>query len=177
MSEIAPKNAAAQSAGSAKITPADEFYMRRALELAAKAAELGETPVGCVIARAGADFSAANIVAEAYNLRETAKSAAAHAELLAIQRACEVLSGWRLHGCTLYVTLEPCPMCAGAIVNARLDRVVFGASDPKAGAFGSVINLNSYPLNHKPEIISGVLRGEASAQLGEFFKKLRGGRS
>ena len=94
-----------------------------------------------------------------------------------MQRACEVLGGWRLHGCTLYVTLEPCPMCAGAIVNARLDRVVFGASDPKAGAFGSVINLNAYPLNHKPEIIRGVLGAEASAQLGSFFKKLRGARS
>jgi tRNA(adenine34) deaminase len=160
------KNAAATAA-------ADEFYMRRALELASRAAELGETPVGCVIARTGAEHSPAGIVAEAFNLRETDKSAVAHAELLAIRKACEVLGGWRLHGCTLYVTLEPCPMCAGAIINARLDRVVFGAPDPKAGAMGSVINLCAYPFNHKPELTRDVLRPECAAQLADFFRRLR----
>lgn len=152
---------------------ADEYYMRRAMELAAHAAELGETPVGCVIARTGAQPCPESVVAEAFNLRETEKNAVAHAELLAVKKACEVLGGWRLHGCTLYVTLEPCPMCGGAIVNARLDRVVFGASDPKAGALGSVINLCSYPLNHKPAVTRGVLRDECSAQLAEFFRRLR----
>lgn len=152
---------------------ADEFYMRRALELAAEAAALGETPIGCVIARSDSEPSDEKIVARSYNLRETVKNATAHAELLAISQACEKLGGWRLCGCTLYVTLEPCPMCAGAIINARLDRVVWSASDPKAGAFGSVINLCSYPLNHKPELTCGVLREQSAALLGEFFKSLR----
>ncbi len=145
----------------------DEYFMRQALKLAKNAADLGEVPIGCVITRDE------NVVASAYNLRETNKNAAAHAELLAIGQACEALGGWRLHGCTLYVTLEPCSMCAGAIVNARIDRVVFAAPDPKAGAFGSVINLSAYPLNHKPEITRGVLREEAAAMLGDFFRRLR----
>lgn len=158
---------------SENISAADEFFMRRALELAARAAELGETPVGCVIARTGSPPSPQSIVAEAFNLRETDKNATAHAELLAIRKACETLGGWRLHGCTLYVTLEPCPMCAGAIVNARLDRVVFGAPDPKAGAMGSVINLCSYPLNHKPIVTRDVLRAECATLLSDFFRRLR----
>jgi len=155
---------------------ADEYFMRRALALAARAAELGEAPIGCVIARTGAPPSPLSIVAEAYNLRETEKDATAHAELLAIKTACEALGGWRLHGCTLYGTLEPCPMCAGAIVNARLDRVVYGAPDPKAGAFGSVINLSSYPFNHKPAIARGVLRDECAKLLSSFFRRLREGK-
>ena len=161
------------NAGEVAREAADRFYMARALELAEKAAALGEVPVGCVIAREGEPPSEQSIVAEAFNLRETAKSAAAHAEMLAIQRACERLGGWRLHMCGLYVTLEPCPMCAGAIVNARIKRVVFAAPDPKAGAFGSVMNLNSYPFNHKPEIIRGVMRAEAAALMGRFFRGLR----
>ena len=145
----------------------DIFYMSCALELAKRAYALGETPVGCVI------VSEDKIIAEAFNLRETEGNAAAHAELLAIQLACSRLGGWRLHNCTLYVTLEPCAMCGGAIVNARIRRVVYAAPDPKAGAFGSVLNLNSYPLNHKPEIVSGVMRDESAQLLSEFFRGLR----
>ena len=145
----------------------DEIFMRRALELAKEAAELGEVPVGAVIVKDG------EIIAEDFNRRELDKNAAAHAELLAINKACERLGGWRLTGCTLYVTLEPCPMCAGAIVNSRLSRVVFAAKDPKAGAFGSVLNLNFYPLNHKPKLESGLCGIEASAQLRDFFSSLR----
>ena len=145
----------------------DEIFMRRALELAKGAAELGEVPVGAVIVKDG------EIIAEDFNRRELDKNAAAHAELLAINKACERLGGWRLTGCTLYVTLEPCPMCAGAIVNSRISRVVFAAKDPRAGAFGSVLNLNFYPLNHKPKLESGLCGIEASAQLRDFFSSLR----
>ena len=102
------------------------------------------------------------------------KNALYHAEILAIDKACHALGGWRLPGCTLYVTLEPCPMCAGAIVSARIERVVYGAKDPKAGAFGSVLNINSYPLNHKPEIISGVLKRDCADMLSQIFAKKEG---
>ena len=122
----------------------DIIFMQRAIELAKKAAEIGEVPIGAVIVKNG------EIIAEAYNLRETQKLATAHAELYAIEAACKKLGGWRLFGCTLYVTLEPCAMCAGAIVNSRIKRVIIGAKDTKAGALGSLINLNFYPLNHKP---------------------------
>ena len=145
----------------------DKKFMLRALELAAVAASLGEVPVGAVVTMEG------EIVSEAYNRREIDKSATAHAELLAIDSACKKLGGWRLHKCELYVTLEPCPMCAGAIVNSRIKRVVIGAKDSKAGALGSLINLNFYPLNHKPEIECGVLEHEAGALLQTFFKQLR----
>ncbi len=145
----------------------DEKLMRRALELAGEAAKLGEVPVGAVVALDG------EIIAEAYNRRECDKNAIAHAELLAIDAACKRLGGWRLHKCDLYVTLEPCPMCAGAIVNSRIKRVIIGAKDAKAGAMGSVLNLNFYPLNHKPEIVFGVCEREASAMLQEFFLRLR----
>lgn len=145
----------------------DETFMRRALELAKKAAELGEVPVGAVVVMDG------TVISEAYNRRETDKNATAHAELLAIDEACRHLGGWRLHKCELYVTLEPCPMCGGAIVNSRIKRVVIGARDSKAGAFGSLINLNFYPLNHKPDIVFGVCEKEASEQLSCFFKNLR----
>jgi len=141
--------------------------MRRALALAADAYALGEVPVGAVVVCGG------NIIAEGYNRRESDKNALAHAEHDAIGRACAALGGWRLHKCTLYVTLEPCPMCAGAIVNSRISRVVFGARDAKAGAFGSVMNFNFYPLNHKPEITGGVLEAECSALLSDFFRNLR----
>lgn len=145
----------------------DEFFMRAAIKEAVAAFDEGETPIGCVIVRDG------EIIAAAHNKREKEKNALYHAEVLAIDKACRALGGWRLPGCTLYVTLEPCPMCAGAIVSARIERVVFGAKDPKAGAFGSVLNLNSYPLNHKPEIISGVLNRECADMLSQFFIKKR----
>jgi len=145
----------------------DIFYMSRAVELARQAFELGEAPVGCVIVIDN------KIIAEAFNLRETNKNAAAHAELLAIQSACAKLSGWRLHNCEIFVTLEPCVMCGGAIINSRIKRVVYAASDPKAGSFGSVINLNSYPFNHKPEITCGIMREESAKLLSDFFYNLR----
>ena len=145
----------------------DERFMARALELADIAAELGEVPVGAVVVMDG------EIISEGYNRRETDKNALAHAECIAIDEACKRLGGWRLHKCELYVTLEPCPMCAGAIVNSRIKRVVVGAKDAKAGAFGSLINFNFYPLNHKPEIVFGVLENEATARLQKFFLKLR----
>ncbi len=145
----------------------DERFMARALELADLAAGLGEVPVGAVVVMDG------EFISEGYNRRETDKNALAHAECIAINEACKKLGGWRLHRCELYVTLEPCPMCAGAIVNSRIKRVVVGAKDAKAGAFGSLINFNFYPLNHKPEIVFGVLENEATAKLQNFFLKLR----
>ncbi|MBQ8509014.1 MAG: tRNA adenosine(34) deaminase TadA [Clostridia bacterium] len=145
----------------------DTIFMRRALALAKEAADQGEVPVGAVIVRDG------QIVSEAYNRRELDKNALAHAELLAIDKACAALGGWRLHQCELYVTLEPCPMCAGAIVNARIKRVIVGAKDPKAGAMGSLININHYPLNHHPKVEFGLLGDEAAAMLRDFFRRLR----
>ena len=113
------------------------------------------------------------MISEAYNLRETGKNALAHAELMAMDKACAAIGGWRLDGCELYVTLEPCPMCAGAIINSRISRVVFAAKDARAGALGSLINLDRYPFNHHPEIVSGVLGAEAAGLLRDFFGKLR----
>lgn len=146
----------------------DVYFMNIALELAKKAGESGEVPVGAVIVDKNGD-----IVAKAYNLRETQKNAVAHAELIAIENACDILGGWRLSGCTLYVTLEPCPMCAGAIVNSRIDRVVFGAYDMQAGCCGSVANFNSYPFNHSFEILGGVMEDECREVLTAFFNKKR----
>ena len=145
----------------------DETYMARALELARQAADRGEVPVGCVIVRGD------RIVGEGSNRREQQRNALCHAELEAIAAACEELGGWRLWDCTLYVTLEPCPMCAGAIVNARIPRVVFGASDPKCGACGSVCDLFSMDFNHHPQVEKGVLADQAGALLSEFFRDLR----
>lgn len=145
----------------------DEMFMRRALELAREAAAEGEVPVGAVVVKDGA------VVSCGRNRRETGKNALCHAELEAIGGACHVLGGWRLWQCELFVTLEPCPMCAGAIINARIPRVVFGASDPKAGSCGSVVNLFDLPYNHKPEVVSGVLRDECAALLTGFFHNLR----
>ncbi len=144
-----------------------ELYMQKALELAREAALEGEVPVGCVIVRNG------EIVATGRNRRETAKTALGHAEIEAIGAACEKLGGWRLWDCTLYVTLEPCPMCAGAIVNARIPTVVFGASDDKCGACGSVCDLFSMDFNHHPQVVKGVCQEEAAALLTDFFKDLR----
>ncbi|MBP5303849.1 MAG: nucleoside deaminase, partial [Clostridia bacterium] len=124
----------------------DEKYMDLALNLAREAAQEGEVPVGAVIVKGDA------VVGTGRNRREMNKNALAHAEIEAIDNACKMLGGWRLHGCDLYVTLEPCPMCTGAIINSRIDRVIFGASDEKAGSCGSVIDLTELPYNHKPEI-------------------------
>ncbi len=145
----------------------DEIFMRRALELAREAAAEGEVPVGAVIVK-GAD-----IISCGRNHREIGKNALQHAELEAIDGACRALGGWRLWECELFVTLEPCPMCAGAVINARIPRVVFGASDPKAGSCGSVVNLFDLPYNHKPKVVGGVLREECAALLTGFFRSLR----
>ena len=145
----------------------DEIFMEQALELARTAAEKGEIPVGAVVVRNG------EIIGKGYNLRENKKSATAHAEVIAIEQACEQVGDWRLSGCTLYVTLEPCPMCAGAIVNSRIERVVFGAKDSAAGCCGSLINFNCYPFNHSFEMRGGVLERECSSLLKDFFEKKR----
>lgn len=145
----------------------DRDYMEQALLLAKEAAADGEVPVGCVIVRDG------EIVGRGRNRREVGKSALCHAELEAIEQACETLGGWRLWQCTLYVTLEPCPMCAGAIINARIPRVVYGASDKKAGSCGSVCDLFSMAYNHHPETVSGVMEEECGEVLREFFRQLR----
>ena len=141
--------------------------MSAALSLAKQSAREGEVPVGAVIVRNG------EIVATGRNRRENDKNATVHAELQAIDRACAALGGWRLWECDLYVTMEPCPMCAGAIINSRIKRVVFGAYDSKAGSCGSVINLFDLPYNHKPELTGGFMQEECSAILSDFFKELR----
>lgn len=141
--------------------------MSLALDQARLAASLGETPIGAVLVWEG------QVAASAYNRRELDRLATAHAELLAINEACRKLGGWRLHKATLYVTLEPCPMCAGAIINARIKRVVYGASDRKAGCCGSVLDLFREPFNHHPEVTGGVLAEESAALLSSFFKQLR----
>ena len=145
----------------------DRQFMEAALELAKEAYAEGEVPVGCVIVRKG------EIVGRGRNRRETAKTALGHAEIEAIADANRNLGGWRLWDCTLYVTLEPCPMCAGAIVNARIPRVVFGASDAKCGACGSVCDIFSMDFNHHPQVEKGVREEESSALLSEFFQNLR----
>lgn len=143
--------------------------MNRCVELSKIAASQGEVPVGALVID-----SQKQIISECYNLRETDKMAIAHAELLAIEAACKKLSRWRLHDCTLYVTLEPCFMCAGAILLARIPRVVFATADPKSGAVGSLANiLNDDRLNHKCEVISGVCAEESSLILKSFFKARR----
>lgn len=144
-----------------------EKFMREALVQARRAAGRGEVPVGAVIVRGG------TVIARAYNTRETGKNALHHAELKAIDKACRKLSGWRLPGCELYVTLEPCAMCAGAIVNSRIEKVYFGARDKKAGAFGTCFDINSYGLNHRPEVFAGILENECSSLLSDFFAGLR----
>ncbi|MBQ2092017.1 MAG: tRNA adenosine(34) deaminase TadA [Clostridia bacterium] len=144
-----------------------EYFMREALAEARAADAEGEVPVGAVVVRNG------EIVGRGHNGREGQKNALAHAEVVAIDAACKALGGWRLWDCDLYVTLEPCPMCAGAIVNARIKNVYFGAWDPKAGCFGSVIDFNELPFNHKPQMTGGVLEEECGSILTEHFKRLR----
>ena len=145
----------------------DEEFMLEALTEAQKSYEIGEVPVGAVVVKDG------EIVGRGHNLRETDKNALRHAELIAIDEACTRLGGWRLWQCDLYVTLEPCPMCTGAIINSRIKRVVFGAFDKKAGSCASVVNLFELPYNHKPELISGVMENECAELLSRFFKELR----
>ena len=145
----------------------DLQFMDMALALAKEAAAEGEVPVGCVIVRNG------EVVGQGRNRRETAKTALGHAEIEAISDACKNLGGWRLWECTLYVTLEPCPMCAGAIINARIPRVVFGASDDKCGACGSVCDLFSMDFNHHPTVEKGIREEESTALLTSFFQNLR----
>ncbi len=145
----------------------DIYFMNTAIELAKKAASMGEVPIGAVIVKDG------EIISEGYNLRETQKLSTAHAEIAAIEAACKRLGGWRLFGCTLYVTLEPCAMCAGAIVNSRIDRVVYGANDIRFGACGSLFNINSYPLNHAFEVCGGICEEECKQLLSDFFSELR----
>lgn len=144
-----------------------EEYMREALALAKEAAAEGEVPVGAVVVRDGV------IVGRGRNRREIGKNALAHAEVEAIDNACRTLGGWRLFGCELYVTLEPCPMCAGAIINSRIDRVYYGAADAKAGSCGSIVNLFDLPYNHRPETVGAVLETECGDLLRAFFADLR----
>ena len=141
--------------------------MNLALQEARKAQALGEVPVGAVMVRGD------QVVGRGYNRREVDQDALAHAEVLAIAEACRALGSWRLDDCTLYVTLEPCPMCAGAILNARVKRVVYGASDPKAGSVGSLIHLFELPFNHRPAVTTGVLEEQCSQMLSRFFRELR----
>ena len=141
--------------------------MKAALRLAQKAAEEGEVPVGAVVVRDG------KIVGRGRNRRETKKNALHHAEIEAIGKACKKLGGWRLHQCDLYVTLEPCPMCAGAIINARIRTVIYGASDPKAGSCGTLVDLFALPYNHTPAVVGGVMEEACAGLLTAFFKKLR----
>ena len=145
----------------------DETWMREALREAEKAAAVGEIPVGAVVVQNG------ELIARAHNLCEKNKSATAHAEVLAIEAACQQNGSWRLHDCTLYVTLEPCPMCTGAAINARIPRIVYAAKDARAGACGSLINLPSYPLETKPRCECGLFAEESMALLRSFFAEKR----
>lgn len=152
---------------SAQMSLSDMEFMKKAISLAREAAEEGEVPVGCVIVRDG------EVIATGRNRREKGKNALYHAELEAIDNACKALGGWRLPRCEMYVTLEPCPMCAGAIINSRIEKVYFGAYDKKAGSVKSLINLFDLPYNHRPETEGGVLEEECAALLSDFFRTLR----
>lgn len=146
----------------------DEYFMNLAIKEAKKAYILDEVPVGAVIVRDG------RVIASAHNSREIMKDATSHAEIIAIREACRALGGWRLIDCDMYVTLEPCPMCAGAMVNARIRRIVFGAFDLRAGACGSIINIaEDSRLNHRIEVVSGVLEEECRRLLQDFFREKR----
>lgn len=150
------------------LTKTQKKYMRAALQQAKKALLLGEVPIGCVIVYED------KIIARGYNRRNTDKNTLAHAEITAIRRASKKIGDWRLEDCILYVTLEPCQMCAGAIVQSRMDRVVIGSMNPKAGCAGSVLNLLQISaFNHQVELVRGILEEECSTMLSEFFRKLR----
>lgn len=142
-------------------------FMKLAINLAKESASEGEVPVGAVIVRND------EIISTGRNRREIEKNALYHAEIEAIDKACKNLGGWRLWECDMYVTLEPCPMCAGAIINSRIKTVYYGANDFKAGSFGSIVDFNTLPFNHKPEIIPGIMAEESQNLLSEFFKNLR----
>ncbi len=145
-----------------------EHWMRIAMEEAKKAEAIGEVPIGAIVVRGD------EIIGRGYNLRETTLDSTAHAEMIAIRQASEALQAWRLLDCTLYVTLEPCPMCAGAIVQSRVPHVVYGTTDPKAGCAGTLMNLLQEPrFNHRADVIDGVLRDECAAMLTQFFRRLR----
>ncbi|MGO4111516.1 tRNA adenosine(34) deaminase TadA [Paenibacillus sp. YAF4_2] len=146
----------------------DQAWMQLAIEEANKAEQIGEVPIGAILVKDG------EVVGKGYNLREINHDPTAHAEMVAIREACERLGAWRLLDCTLYVTLEPCPMCAGAIVQSRVKRVVFGTGDPKAGCAGTLMNLLQEPrFNHETEVTSGILQAECAALLTNFFRNLR----
>ena len=145
----------------------DEQYMKMAIAQAKMAADMGEIPVGAIIVSDG------DIISTGFNKREMLNNSLAHAEVVAINSACRALGAWRLLNSTLYVTLEPCAMCAGAIINSRIERVVFGAFDPKSGSFGSLVDLSKFPYNHKPVVVSGVCEEECAKLLSDFFQKLR----
>lgn len=146
----------------------DQHYMKQAMKQAMKAELIGEVPIGCVIVYED------KVVARGYNRRNTDKSTLSHAEIIAIKKACKYLGDWRLEDCTMYVTLEPCPMCAGAIIQARVKRVVMACMNPKAGSVGSILNLFEIEkYNHQPEFLSGIMEEECSGMLKEFFKRLR----
>ena len=145
----------------------NSIFMRRAIELARESAAVGEIPVGAVVVKDG------KIIGEGRNMREEKRDALSHAETEAISAACKNIGDWRLDGCEIYVTLEPCPMCTGAIINARIKTVIFGAFDSKMGCMDSVINLCDYPFNHKPEIYAGICEDECKEILQKFFQKLR----
>lgn len=149
----------------------DQKYMSLAIDQAKIAASLGEVPVGAIIVYND------DIISRGYNKREKLKNALYHAEIEAINGACEYLNRWRLIDCHLYVTLEPCAMCTGAIINSRISRIVYGASDPKSGSCGSVINLFDLPYNHKPEVISKIMEDECSNIISSFFRSIRNGPS
>ena len=146
----------------------DQGFMREALKEARLALAQGEVPVGAVLVRDG------EILARGHNTREQDKTPLGHAELLAIERGCALLGDWRLTGCSLYVTLEPCPMCAGALIQARVERIVFGAKDEKAGCCGTVMDLTHVPFGHNPRVTRGVLAGECAGLLAQFFAGMRG---
>ena len=145
----------------------DRRFMEAALKEAKKAGDMGEVPVGCVIVLDG------KIISRGYNRTEGRKDPMAHAEIIAIRKAAKSIGSWRLTGCTMYVTLEPCPMCAGAVMNSRIKRVVYGAPDPKGGAFGSMYDLSRGGLNHTAEVTGGVMAGECSDIIKEFFRAAR----
>ena len=145
----------------------DTEFMKRAIARAKAASAAGEVPIGAVVVKDG------KILSTGRNMRENRRNALLHAEIVAIDRACKKLGAWRLEGCTLYVTMEPCPMCAGAIINSRISRVVFGCYDRKAGVYGSVLDLQDYRFNHYYEVTGGVLEEECAGLLSDFFATLR----